>query len=483
MDHRPPRMTPSILQATTRAYLNSPADEPSGTVPPPSGRYELGGLIATGGLGEVYRAWDRQLQRKVALKRIVPSSPVKGEAYGRAITEATHLAALQHPNIVSVYDLGMDDRGPYVVMELIEGETLEAVANRAAFPLDDFSRLARESLDGIAAAHHIGLLHRDLKPSNLMLRWGRTSSFQVKLLDFGLAKISAKPELQTRLQDNSVFGSIHYMAPEQFEGKPFDQRTDLYALGCMFYYALTRQNPFQGDTVAAVMSAHLNHTFTSLELLRPDLAPELSAWVTKFFNFRPDHRHETAMAALLALDGIVAPTRDVVTSPSAAPIPALRMKVVLPSIGLGAALCAAWILLIQPMISGQVRDIEVPKITRPTAAPADNPEVAAILRPTRAANSAAELAALREKLGQVVHVEGAVTAMNEEPATDTRLLRLGTSNSGAGLVLAFPNASQSTEHSAEALGALVGKKISVEGTLSESDGALRLWVSSFKLVP
>ncbi len=480
-------MTPSLLQATTRAYLNSPADEPSGSVPPPSGRYELGGLIATGGLGEVYRAWDRQLQRKVALKRIVPSSPVKGEAYARAITEATHLAALQHPNIVSVYDLGMDDRGPYVVMELIEGETLEAVANRAAFPLDDFSRLAREALDGIAAAHHIGLLHRDLKPSNLMLRWGRTSSFQVKLLDFGLAKISAKPELQTRLQDNSVFGSIHYMAPEQFEGKPFDQRTDLYALGCMFYYSLTRQNPFQGDTVAAVMSAHLNHTFVALEALRPDLAPELAAWVTKFFNFNPDDRHQTAMAALQALDQIVSP-RAAESAPAAAPTPAVRLKVVLPSIGLGAAMCAAWFLLIQPMIGRQVRDIEVPKVTRPTPAPTENPDVAAIVRPSTAAsaaaaNAAAELATLREKLGQVVKVEGAVTSMNEEPATDTRLLRLGTSGTGAGLVLAFPNASQKNEHSAEALGALVGKKVSVEGTLAESDGTLRLVVSSLQLLP
>jgi serine/threonine protein kinase len=462
--------------------LNSPPDEVSGAVPPPSGRYELGGLIATGGLGEVYRAWDRQLQRKVALKRIVPSSPVKGEAYARAITEATHLAALQHPNIVSVYDLGMDDRGPYVVMELIEGETLEAVATRAAFPLDDFTRLAREALDGIAAAHHIGLLHRDLKPSNLMLRWGRTSSFQVKLLDFGLAKISAKPELQTRLQDNSVFGSIHYMAPEQFEGKPFDQRTDLYALGCMFYFSLTRQNPFQGDTVAAVMSAHLNHTYIPLEALRPDLPTELSAWVTKFFNFNPDDRHQSAMAALQDLDNMATPRpRELASAPT--PTPAFRLKVVLPSIVLGVAICAAWFLFIQPMIGRQVSDIEVPKVVRPTHAPAENPEVSAILRPPSSTAANAELAALREKLGQTVHVEGAVTAMNEEPANDTRLLKIGTSGSGAGLVLAFPNASKSSEHSAEALGALVGKKISVEGTVTESDGTLRLVVSSLKVLP
>ena len=478
-------MTPNILQASTRAYLNSPADAAGAAapVPPPSGRYELGGLIATGGLGEVYRAWDRQLQRKVALKRIMVSSPVKGEAYARAVTEATHLAALQHPNIVSVYDLGMDDRGPYVVMELIEGETLEAVASRAAFPLDDFARLARESLDGIAAAHHIGLLHRDLKPSNLMLRWGRTSSFQVKLLDFGLAKISAKPELQTRLQDNSVFGSIHYMAPEQFEGKPFDQRTDLYALGCMFYYALTRQNPFQGDTVAAVMSAHLNHTFVPLALLRPDLSPELSAWVTKFFNFRPDDRHESAMVALQALDGVITPRAASAAPDAPAPIPTIRAKVVLPAFALGVAFSLAWFLLIQPMINRQVGDIDVPKVVRPTPAPiVEQPEVSAILRPAPDAMSASDVAVLREKLGQTVRVEGVVTAMSEDPAVDTLFLRLGKSDAGSGLVLAFPDASKSADRSAEALGVFVGKQLTVEGKLTEQNGLLRLVVTDMKSV-
>ena len=478
-------MTPNILQTSTRAYLNSPADAVgTGTtpVPPPSGRYELGGLIATGGLGEVYRAWDRQLQRKVALKRIITSSPVKGEAYARAVTEATHLAALQHPNIVSVYDLGMDDRGPYVVMELIEGETLEAVASRAAFPLDDFARLARESLDGIAAAHHIGLLHRDLKPSNLMLRWGRTSSFQVKLLDFGLAKISAKPELQTRLQDNSVFGSIHYMAPEQFEGKPFDQRTDLYALGCMFYYALTRQNPFHGDTVAAVMSAHLNHTFVPLELLRPDLSPELSAWVSKFFNFRPDDRHASAMIALQELDGVISP-RAPSAPTAAAPIPTVRAKVVLPAFALGVAFSLAWFLLIQPMISRQVRDIEVPKVARPTPNQlVEQPDVSSILRPASDVMSPADLTALRGKLGQIVRVEGVVTALSEDPSVDMIFLQLRQSDAGSGLVLAFTNTSKFADRSAEALGVFVGKKLSAEGKLTEENGALRLIVNDMKSV-
>ena len=475
-------MTPSILQMTTRAYLNAPADGTGTMTPvsPPSGRYELGGLIATGGLGEVYRAWDRQLQRKVALKRIITSSPVKGEAYARAVTEATHLAALQHPNIVSVYDLGMDDRGPYVVMELIEGETLEAVASRAAFPLDDFARLARESLDGIAAAHHIGLLHRDLKPSNLMLRWGRTSSFQVKLLDFGLAKISAKPELQTRLQDNSVFGSIHYMAPEQFEGKPFDQRTDLYALGCMFYYSLTRANPFQGDTVAAVMSAHLNHTFVPLALLRPDLSPDLCAWVSKFFNFRPDDRHESAMVALQALDGVIAPRTTAVTV-APAPIPTVRAKVVLPAFGMGVAFSLSWFLLIQPMINRQPREVDLPKLVRPVpSVAADRPDVSAILQPASDAMSASDLTTLRAKLGQTVRVEGVVTAMSEDPATDTLFLRLGQSEVADGLLLAFPNASKSTDGAVQRLGTFVGKKLTAEGQLTEQNGMLHLVVNDVK---
>lgn len=479
--------------------------------PSPGGRYELGDLIAVGGLGEVYRAWDRQLQRKVALKRIVSGGPAAGEAYTRALNEATHLAALQHPHIVTVYDFGNDDRGPYVVMELVEGETLEAVAARAAFPQSDFVKLAREALDGLSAAHAIGLLHRDLKPGNLMLKWGATSGFQVKLLDFGLAKISEKPTLQTRLVDNSVFGSVHYMAPEQFEGKVFDHRTDLYALGCLFYYALTRQSPFTGETVAAVMSAHLSHQFTKLELLRPDLEIGLVRWVTKFFELKPDDRHQSASAASAELERLLAPKPVPAPAPPppapAAPPPAAavqtpvaRVKVVASAFGLGVLFTLLWFWLIQPMLHSRPSEDDAPVLRKsrtesspaataaPTAAPstpAEPPGLAEILRPEEAKRpfEATDLAALRGKLGQVVQVEGVVMAVNTNRKGDLRILQFG-ADYRTSLSLAFLQADVRKDiPSLDKMRAqYLNKRVRAEGTLTDYQGSLRLLIDNMRQI-
>lgn len=486
------KLTPNVPFPAPAA----PAAEPEPVPPAPGGRYELGDLIAVGGLGEVYRAWDRQLQRKVALKRIIAGGPVAGEAYTRALTEATHLAALQHPHIVTVYDFGMDDRGPYVVMELVEGETLEAVAARAAFPHQDFVKLAREALDGLSAAHAIGLLHRDLKPGNLMLKWGATSGFQVKLLDFGLAKISEKPTLQTRLVDNSVFGSVHYMAPEQFEGKPFDPRTDLYALGCLFYYSLTRQSPFTGETVAAVMSAHLSHQFIALGLLRPDLPKDLVDWVTKFFALRLEDRHASATAALAELEQINAPKPLPAPTPAAtAPVaaqPVVRVKVVLPAFALGVLFSVLWFWLIQPMLQTRPPEEEVPVVRRvrpaPAAAPAtaaEPPGLAEILRPedSRKPIDANDLVALRGKLGQVVLVEGVVTGANGTQKGDIRLLQFG-QDYRTSLSLAFTQVNVRKDvPSLEKLRAqFIGKRIRAEGTLTETQGTLRVLIDNMRQI-
>ncbi|MBS0657104.1 MAG: serine/threonine protein kinase [Verrucomicrobia bacterium] len=474
--------------------------------PSPGGRYELGDLIAVGGLGEVYRAWDRQLQRKVALKRIVSGGPAAGEAYTRALNEATHLAALQHPHIVTVYDFGNDDRGPYVVMELVEGETLEAVAARAAFPQSDFVKLAREALDGLSAAHAIGLLHRDLKPGNLMLKWGATSGFQVKLLDFGLAKISEKPTLQTRLVDNSVFGSVHYMAPEQFEGKVFDQRTDLYALGCLFYYALTRQSPFTGETVAAVMSAHLSHQFTKLELLRPDLDLGLVRWVTKFFELRPDDRHQSASSAAADLERVMAPKPAPAPAPAPPPptappppaqTPIARVKVVATAFGLGVLFTLLWFWLIQPMLHSRPSEEDAPVVRKPrseaavVATPAPSPAasqseppgLAEILRPDEAKRpiEATDLTALRGKLGQVVTVEGVIVAVNTNRKGDVRILQFG-ADYRTSLSLAFGQADvrKDIPNLEKMRAQYLNKRVRAEGTLTDYQGSLRLLIDSMR---
>ena len=271
-------------------------------------RYEIRDEIGQGGVGVVYRAWDQQLKRMVAIKRLIPLDSEAAEEKRQAnqsavndlLREAPILSSMQHPNIVSVFDAGLDGEGAYVVMELIDGEVLRDAVEKGSLVIDDFKQVVDQTLEALISAHHHGLLHRDIKPRNLMLRWLPSEKFQVKLLDFGLAKFSSKPEKQTQAYEDTIMGSSAYMAPEQFEHKELDARTDLYQLGCVYYYALTGLLPFDGDTPADVMDSHLQHRVTPLAELRNDLPPALGDWVMKLIEREPADRPATAKAALRA---------------------------------------------------------------------------------------------------------------------------------------------------------------------------------------
>ena len=265
-------------------------------------RYEIRGLIAKGGLGAVFHAWDRQQGRDVALKRI-------RTAADPTLREARLQSALRHPNIVAVHDSGVDSGGGYIVMEFIQGGTLEAAISRGPMSLGDFDALARQTLAGLGAAHAQGILHLDLKPENIMLQpQAPGGGFQVKILDFGLARphLPAQQEGQPRPQ--GIFGSVHYMAPEQFENTPVDARADIYALGCVFYHALTQQPPFQGDTSPQVIVAHRHHRRAPLATLRPDLPAPLAGWVETLLNRHPADRPANAAEALHAYESLGRPT-------------------------------------------------------------------------------------------------------------------------------------------------------------------------------
>ena len=207
---------------------------------------------------------------------------------------------MQHPNIVAVFDAGMDEDGAYVVIELIKGEVLRDAVERGPMVTGDFLEVVEQSLDALISAHHHGLLHRDIKPRNLMFRWLPSEKFQIKLLDFGLAKIYAKPEKQTQAYEDTIMGSSAYMAPEQFEHQELDVRTGLYQLGCVFYYTLTGILPFDGDSPADIMESHLQHRVTPLSEMRPDLQPALADWVMSLIQRKADDRPTTAKKALQA---------------------------------------------------------------------------------------------------------------------------------------------------------------------------------------
>ena len=265
-----------------------------------SDRYEIKGKIGQGGVGAVYRAYDMQLNRDVAIKRVLPDGgfQTSDEATVHLLKEATSLSSIQHPHIVTVYDSGVDEDGPYVVMELLDGRTLDEMVERSVLTVEDFKEMALQSQEALIAAQDLNLVHRDLKPSNVMVTWLPSGRFQVKIVDFGLAKFSPKPSLQTIDHGDSVFGSIFFMAPEQFERTELDQRTDMYAMGCVYYYCLTGCYPFDGETAAEVMEAHLEHRVVPVKEHRPDVPNWINDWIMWHMNRDMDHRPENARAAL-----------------------------------------------------------------------------------------------------------------------------------------------------------------------------------------
>lgn len=297
-------------------------------------RYEIKSKLGQGGFGAVYRAVDKRMNREVAIKRISMSDEdgMLEEASRQLSKEAGALASLQHPNIITVYDVGADEDGPYVVMELLSGSPLDDLVENAPLTWEDFRELALQSQEALIGAQELDLVHRDIKPANVMLSWLPSGKFQVKLLDFGLAKLTQRPSLQTLNQADSIFGSIFFMSPEQFERSPIDRRTDMYAMGCVYYYALTGSHPFDGATAAEVMSAHLHHDFVPLEEVRPDLPRWVCDWVMWHMNRYQDDRPDSAREALQVFvqNDKYPPVEASAPAPIEAPVQSARPRLMIP---------------------------------------------------------------------------------------------------------------------------------------------------------
>src|SRR5271157_948020 len=204
------------------------------------GPYEILSAIGAGGMGEVYRARDPRLKRDVAIKVLPPSFSSDPQRLQRFEQEANATAALNHPNILAVHDIGQQDGAPYIVSELLEGETLREKLRAGPAPVRKAIEYAQQIARGLAAAHDKGIVHRDLKPENVFI----TRDGRAKILDFGLAKLTrfeSAADDQARTVESEigcVVGTVGYMAPEQARGKPADPRTDLFALGAILYELL-----------------------------------------------------------------------------------------------------------------------------------------------------------------------------------------------------------------------------------------------------
>ncbi len=263
-------------------------------------RYQIKGRIGRGGIGAIYRAYDSILKRDVAIKRLLPleETNLNESAENTLTREAEALSRLQHPNVITLFAFEEDEEGPFVVMEYIEGDTLKDTIDNGALSYEDFQIVAHQCLDPLITARELGLLHRDIKPANIMLQWLSSGSFQVKVLDFGLAKFSQAPSLQTLDQTGSFLGSIEYLAPEQLELKPLDQRTDLYSLGCVLYFCLAQQSPFEGDNPAVTTTNHLEHVVSHISKVRDDIPKEIADWLMILLSRQPDDRPADAREAL-----------------------------------------------------------------------------------------------------------------------------------------------------------------------------------------
>ena len=272
------------------------------------GRYALDQMLGKGGAGEVYLAYDTSLNRWVAIKRIPATD-------SDLIKEATVLASFQHPNIVTVHDVILEGGEMLLIMEFVQGQTLEELAE--AMSEETFRDFAVQCLEGLGAAHEKNIVHRDIKPGNIMFAPLASGGYRAKILDFGQSRLMEAPSLQTMDHSGAVVGSIYMMSPEQLNHEELDLRTDFYSLGCVFYQSLTLQRPFTGANVTHVLSAHLQHRFTPLSSLRPDLPKPLTAWVENLFSLDREDRPENALVALRALKASLSPSGAIKIASSA----------------------------------------------------------------------------------------------------------------------------------------------------------------------
>jgi serine/threonine protein kinase len=270
------------------------------------GPYEIVAPLGAGGMGEVYRALDTRLRREVAVKVLPGEVGAHPDRLRRFEQEARAAAALNHPGVLAVHDFGVEAGAPYLVTELLQGETLREALGRGPLPLAKALALARQLLDALATAHEHGIVHRDLKPENVFL----TRAGQAKILDFGLAKLTEvpgsdlanAPTVAGGTQTGMVVGTAGYMAPEQVRGVAVDQRADLFAMGVVLYECLTGERPFHGASAVETLHAILRDEPPPLSTRVATLPAGLDAVVARALAKETTARFQSARDLLFALE-------------------------------------------------------------------------------------------------------------------------------------------------------------------------------------
>jgi eukaryotic-like serine/threonine-protein kinase len=309
------------------------------------GPYELASSIGAGGMGEVYRAHDQRLGRDVAVKIIPASFASDASRVRRFEQEARAAAALNHPNILAVYDIGTHGECPYIVSELLEGQTLRERLRDGPPPIRKVVDYALQIARGLAAAHDRGIVHRDLKPDNIFI----TNDGRVKILDFGLAKLTrpdtAADDLTKTVQSDpgTVLGTVGYMSPEQVRGKETDARSDIFSFGAVLYEMISGKRAFHGDSAADVLSAILKEEPPDMTAANQNVSPALDRVERHCLEKNPAERFQSAHDLAFNLEALTGISNVV----SEIPTPSARRRSwLLPALAaaLAAALVAAFFL-------------------------------------------------------------------------------------------------------------------------------------------
>ena len=273
------------------------------------GPYEIQSRLGGGGMGAVFRAWDARLHREVAIKLLHDEYAMPGMRE-RFLREARAASALNHPNICTIFDIGEQNGDPYLVMELLEGETLRDRITQRSLPVDDIICIGKEAAEALGAAHAKGVIHRDVKPANIFLVQRPNGTIQAKVLDFGLAKIeggvlgarhSRSMDLTTA---GSTVGTLAYMSPEQARGETLDSRSDLFSLGVVLYEMATRHVPFPGATSALVFVKLLNQAPEPVRDWNDSVPRELEKIILKLMAKERTARYQTAQELVDALNQV-----------------------------------------------------------------------------------------------------------------------------------------------------------------------------------
>jgi serine/threonine protein kinase len=276
-------------------------------------QYTIVSKIGAGGMGEVYRARDARLNREVAIKILPAKLSNDPDRLKRFEQEARATSALNHPNILTIYDIGTHEGSPYIVAELLEGEELRDQLNGAVLPERKALDYAQQITQGLAAAHHRGIVHRDLKPGNLFI----TTDGRAKILDFGLAKLrpprneinSSEIATEKQITDpGTVLGTVGYMSPEQVRGQPVDHRSDIFSFGAILYEMLSGRRAFRRETMAETMTAILKEEPVELTETNAKINPALERIVRRCLEKQPERRFQSGSDLGFAIEALSTPS-------------------------------------------------------------------------------------------------------------------------------------------------------------------------------